>query len=270
MKRPGLRHRLAVGRASDLWGSIRRAVAGAAVLGSALLFAGCGQPVSGGQRPVVAVSYIHSVSDEASEAQEVADLADRVLPAAAAKKAVVIAFTTGAAGFTAPTVLARATFDVSHESGGNPVLAQKLVQSRITTFMRQVKAGLAKLPYSQASDVFGGAAAAANFLDQFPGSPKTYVAFGDEMANVPTGCVLGVRDLSANRIPALIHRCSPTIPNFTGVYVSLAGAGFSPDGSIPTSTAEGLERLLRQFYADAGATVTLYGPVDFASVQVAG
>jgi hypothetical protein len=245
-----------------------RLVAGALLLTAA---AACsnGSGTDDGLPAVVVVSFQHSASDRAEEQQHIAAFESRVLPSAAKRRATVVVFAAGAAGFTAPRVLAQADLSTAHDDGGNPELAKKLVGSRVDGLVKSVREGLAGLPYAQATDVFGGATAAANFLGQFHAKSKSYIAFGDELANVPSGCVLGMRDLSASGVGSLLRLCAPVTPDFRGVRVALLGAGYSVDSPLPTSTAEGLERVLRAFYVNAGADVAVYSPVALAPVDPA-
>lgn len=160
--------------------------------------------------------------------------------------------------------MGKANFDTSALDEGNPE-TRKCLQGKFQKhLLQQVDAGLREIPYSPVSDGFGGFSAAASMFDQYkydPPVPKRLVAFGDQLATTPTGCVLAARDLSPTNHDRLLQICSPTLPELRDVQVMLVGAGFSLDDPIPTATAQGLEGLLRDFFARIGACVNLYGPV---------
>jgi hypothetical protein len=250
---------------SSLQRSLRRwtavvTVAGGVVSGAALAACGHGGTAPPG-RPgaVVLASFLHSQSDRNQEATEL-DSFQRLLPTAIQARATVVAYTVGAHGFTSPRVIGSADFDTSAVDGDNPKLRARLIDQRRGGLLAEVRKNLATVPFSNASDPFGGFSAAALLLTQYPGARRTLLAFGDEVATTPTGCVLAVRDLSAVHRDALISTCSPAIPDLRGVDVELVGAGYSVSDPLPTDRAEGLEALLRAFFTRAGARVTLYGP----------
>lgn len=255
----------------------QRATATATALGLVLLLAtsACGVPLVAepeqpccAPQPVAAsawtVSFGHSESDRAEEPGHLDSFEHVLLPRAMAESATVIAFTVGADGLTSPRVLARVSFDTADVDGGNPELRRQLLAQRRDGLLADVRSGLRDTPYSAASDPFGGFAAAAEFLEQFPTASRTLLAFGDQLANRPIGCVLGERDLTPPRRKALLAICSPSTPMLADVHVLLAGAAYSIDEPIMTSTAVGLEGLLREYFDNAGATVELYGPVALA------
>lgn len=245
----------------------------AGVYGAAMIAASaCGVPlVTQPEQPCCAtqpavtsvwsVSFGHSESDRAEEPGHLDAFEQVMLPRAMAEGATVIVFTVGADGLTSPRVLARVSFDTADVDGGNPELRRQLMEQRRAGLIADVRAGLRDTPYSPASDPFGGFAAASEFLAQFPTANKTLLAFGDQLANRPIGCVLGERDLTPPRRQALLAICSPTTPMLADVHVLLAGAAYSTDEPIMTSTAVGVEGLLREHFGNAGATVELYGPV---------
>lgn len=212
--------------------------------------------------PVWVVSFGHSESDEAEEPAHFADFETLFLPRIEDEGARVIIYTVGLAGLGSPRVIARADFNTTGRDGDNPHKRAALRGPARRQLLESVRNGLAATKFSSGSDSFGGLAAAANFLGQYPASsPKSLLAFGDQMANLPQGCVLDRADLSPGNRPALLRTCSPALPNLRGVRVMLAGAGYSEDGYVGTELAQGLEALYREFFTAAGAVVDLYGPV---------
>jgi hypothetical protein len=212
--------------------------------------------------PVWVVSFGHSESDQAEEPAHLVDFEKLFLPRIEEEGATVVVYTVGLAGLGSPRVIARATFDTTGRDGDNPHKRAAMRGLARRQLLEDVRNGLAATKFSPGSDSFGGLAAAANFLAQYPPSaPKTLLAFGDQVANLPQGCVLDTADLSPGNRPALLRTCSPTLPNLRGVRVMLAGAGYSEDDFIDTALAQGLEALYREFFTAAGAKVALYGPV---------
>lgn len=221
--------------------------------------AGAPKPAS---PPVWVVSFGHSESDEAEEPAHFADFENLFLPRIEDEGARVIVYTVGLAGLGSPRVIARADFNTTGRDGDNPHKRAALQGLARRQLLESVRDGLAATKFSSGSDSFGGLAAAANFLAQYPpSSPKTLLAFGDQVANLPQGCVLDRADLSPGNRPALLRTCSPALPNLRGVRVMLAGAGYSEDDYIDTALGQGLEALYREFFTAAGAVVDLYGPV---------
>jgi hypothetical protein len=212
--------------------------------------------------PVWVVSFGHSESDQAEEPGHLVDFEKLFLPRIEDERATVIVYTVGLAGLGSPRVIARADFDTAGRDGDNPHKRATLRGLARRQLLDSVRNGLAATKFSPGSDSFGGLAAAANFLAQYPpSSSKTLLAFGDQVANLPQGCVLDSADLSPGNRPALLRTCSPALPNLRGVRVLLAGAGYSEDDYIDTALAQGLEGLYREFFPVAGAEVDLYGPV---------
>ncbi len=212
--------------------------------------------------PVWVVSFGHSESDQAEEPGHVVDFENLFLPRIEETGATVIVYTVGLAGLGSPRVIARADFDTTGRDGDNPHKRAALRGVARRDLLESVRNGLAATKFSPGSDSFGGLAAAANFIAQYPpSSTKTLLAFGDQVANLPQGCVLDGADLSPGNRPALLRTCSPALPNLQGVRVMLAGAGYSEDDYIDTALAQGLEALYREFFTAAGAVVDLYGPV---------
>lgn len=246
-------------------------------LGGALaavwLAAACGLPLAGAEGldrpapPPAATSievalFLDTLSDQPQEADHLATFEEVVVPEAAARGATVVALVVGEDGFTAPRKLAEVSFsDIADRAEGNPQMQESLTLTRINELVFSVRDGLSALPPSPLSDPFGGAAAAASVLNQYPLTiPRSLIVFGDQMANQPEGCVMSARDLT--RIDALLQVCTGGHSVvLTDVAVSIVGAGYNLDGSIPTSTAQNLERLLRRFYEQAGAEVVRYGQV---------
>lgn len=217
-------------------------------------------------KPLWVVSLGHSESDRAEEAGHLSDFARVLLPDAMEQSATVLAYTAGAHGRTSPRKLSQVDFDTSAVDGDNPVLRARLQGELADQLLNEIAAGVQQVPFSPASDVFGAFDTAKAFFDQFPaGTPKTLISIGDQLANRPTGCVLGARDMSSSASrAALLTVCASAVPNLTDVRVMLVGAGFSLDEPIDAAVAQGLELLLRDYFASAGATVSLYGPVVVA------
>lgn len=233
--------------------------AGAACGRSGAQPGGPSQPAS---PPVWVVSFGHSESDQAEEPGQLVAFEALFLPRIEEEGATVIVYTVGLAGFGSPRVVGQARFDTAGRDGDNPHKRAALRGVARRQLLEDVRNGLAATKFSPGSDSFGGFVAAANFLAQYPASsPKTLLAFGDQVANLPQGCVLDSADLSTANRPALLRTCSPTLPNLRGVRVMLAGAGYSEDDYIDTPLAQGLEALYREFFVAAGAKVDLYGPV---------
>lgn len=239
-----------------------------------LLPAGCGIPLAGGtssggasQPPLPAksvdvVEFLHTQSDQAQEAGHVATFERVIVPEAVAKSSTVIVLVVGDHGFTAPHKVAEVSFSgLENIAQGNPQTLESLKGQRRSDLVSSVRSQLKALPYSALSDPFGGAAAAASVLAQYPASiPRRLTVFGDEMANQPEGCVLSSRDLT--QVKTLLQVCTGgRLPSLPGVAVSLIGAGYDIDGEIPTSTAQNLQPFLTDFYEQAGAQVVRYGPL---------
>lgn len=224
--------------------------------------AGPSGPSDAPSRPVWVVSFGHSQSDQAEEVSHLADFEHLFLPRIEEEQATVIVYTVGLAGLGSPRVIGQESFATAGSDGGNPHKRSALRAQARERLLDTVRDGLATTDFSPGSDPFGGFAAAATFFAQYPASsPKTLLAFGDQVANLPAGCVLDNADLSAANRRALLHTCSPLLPNLRGVQVMLAGAGYSEDDFLDTALAQGLEGLYREFFATAGATIALYGPV---------
>lgn len=206
-------------------------------------------------------SFGHSESDQAEEPEHLKAFEAVFLTKAVAEDATVVVFTVGAAGLSSPRLIGKADFNTSAMDGDNPYRERREQAERLKALIHQVKVGLQGLPYSSVSDPFGGFHGAASMLAQYPSAAKRLVGFGDQLANRPEGCVLASRDLSPVHRDRHIQTCSPVPPALRGVQVMLPGAGYSVDDPIPTATAQGLEALLRDFFARSGATLALYGPV---------
>jgi len=235
------------------------AVAGIVLI---LLLSGCslltefeGEPLCPRVVPQRVVEFLHTVSDERQQEQDVADFTTVVVPAAAQACAHVVVLATGANGLTAAQVIARADFDTNAVDGRNTDKRSRLVAERVTALRAAVTSGLAAIPYATASDPFGGYIAAAELLQQAHGA-KVLTVYGDQLANRPPGCLLSVRDL--RRVQELLGVCSPAVPSLAGVDVEVVGAGYSLGAPVSTATAQGLEPLLRAYFAKAGAHVSLF------------
>jgi hypothetical protein len=233
---------------------------------------GASHPRGSGDHQVWVVELLHSASDRAEEARQIEEFMRVELPVAMQRGATLLVYTAGADGLTRPEVLSRVDFDTSDADGDNPVIRSELQAQRRDQLTHQVAAGTQRVPFSQATDVFGGIAAAKNFFDQYPAqAQKTFIAIGDELATRPTGCVLSARDMSTPDARAgLLRVCSPVVPDLSGVHVQLIGAGYSVDDEIEPAVARGLELMLREYFAAAHAIVTLYAPVLVASETALG
>lgn len=230
-----------------------------------LLVGGCADvaPNDAPPRELWLISLGHSESDEAEEQSHLADVDRLLLPIAMGRGVEVIVFTIGSDGYTSPRILSQVSFDTSDVDGDNPVLRDRLRDERRTLLRDETAAQIQLVPFSPASDVFGGIAAAQTLFDQYPREvPKTLISIGDQLANRPTGCVLATRDMSSPALrSALLQVCAPAPLDFHAASVLLVGAGYSLDDPIAADVATNLELLLREHYAASNACVVLYGQV---------
>lgn len=114
---------------------------------------GAAGPSTGG---IQLVALAHSESDQAEEPGHIAQFLLRLLPGAMARGDTVLVYIAGSEGQTSPRVISRVNFDTSDVDGANPILRDDLQGQRRDQLTREIAEGTQRIPFSPATDVFGG------------------------------------------------------------------------------------------------------------------